>query len=154
MNVRDRVGGFLLAAALSWFAVPAGVLAEVESPDVPGTVQYLAIGAKNDANVATVVICTVVGYSDDMGITFLDSGGVAVCSLGQNDAWANNTYVFATQPVDAFGAFSVCGDPGPTITGGVVQMGGYTSVRCTAFLVDPSGTAPAFAVALQVYKAN
>lgn len=151
MRQRDR-SWLLGLATLLLSLVPAPLPAAEEAPAVPGTIQYLAIGAKNDANVATVVMCTAL-YSDDVGIAFLDASGATVCNWSDLDFPANNTFVVATQPVDAFPGASYCGDPGPSITGGIVQLGGYAAVRCSAFLIDPVST-PGFAVGLQIYKVN
>lgn len=144
-----------LTAALLLMPASVGLWAEEEAPEVPGTVQFLAIGARNDANVATVVSCTNIGpWRDSVGVTFVNSAGTGVCDLSFSDLTVGYTATFATQPVDAFPVASVCGDPGPVFTAGVVQMGGYPDVRCSAMLIAPGSTAPSFAVALQIYPAN
>lgn len=144
-----------LAVAMLSLPLAAGLWAGEESPDVPGTIQYLAIGARNDANVATVVSCTNVGpWQDTVGVTFLGAAGGSVCNLSAVDLSVNSTATFATQPVDAIPGATTCGDPGPVFVAGVVQMGGYPDVRCSAFLIAPGSTSPSFAVALQVYPAH
>ena len=123
------------------------------------TLQYRAVGARNDntavtGKAATVVICTNIGITDDMYVEFFGFTGSSVCSVGALDSTPGNTYVFATQPVELFPSASVCGDPGPSINQGVVEISGYTTVACSVLLVDPNGNPPAFLSALELVKLN
>lgn len=146
---RKRVGLRLALAVAGGAALAASAGAQIV-----GTVQYRAPGVRNGGVVATVVSCTNVGATaDDVSVEFLDADGASVCTLTAVDAPAGSTSVFATRPAQLYPGAVACSETGPTLSQGVVLLGGDAEVRCSVLLLGIAET-PSFTAALEIYRAD